>query len=308
MNGVRGLTAAAWLVCAAIVPWLSGCIAPHGPSGDHELRAATTAAQLAFGEGQLSLAAQMYARALSRARAMDDSPAIADAAYNLAACLIEMGEYQQARDKLDEASAEAQRAGGRVIDVLLLKATVARLEKKPSDVFTAAEQVLSHRPPPTGAERSQAYLIEAEAACDAGDSHTAARYMAQVNVAVLSSPTLQARLAEARGRIASLNKDWRGAATEFDRAAELWRGARRYSSMSRDLGHAANAYAAAGLSALAADRYYRAARSAFGLGDTVASMNLIVTARAAARTAGAADLEARADALAAEIKAVPAGR
>ncbi|HXE51824.1 MAG TPA: hypothetical protein VN541_02370 [Tepidisphaeraceae bacterium] len=303
MNHVRGLTAPAWLVFAAIVAWLPGCVANHGHTGDRELRAATTAAQLAFGEGRLGLSAQMYDRALLRARAMDDSPAIADAAYNLAACLTEMGEYQQADTKLDDALAEAKRAGSRVIDVLLLKATVARLGKKPSEVFAAAEQVLSHRPPPTGTERSQAYLIEAEAACDAGDSHAAARYMAQVNVAVLSSPTLQARLAEARGRIASLNKDWRGAATEFDRAAELWRGAHRYSSMSRDLGHAADAYAAAGLSGLAADRYYRAARSAFGLGDAVASMKHIAAARAAAKAAGAADLEARADALAGEIKA-----
>lgn len=303
MNNVRGLTAPALLVYAAIVSWLSGCAPHHGPAGDHELRAATTAAQLALGQGQFGLAAQMYARALSRARAMDDSPAIADAAYNLAACLTEMGEYQQARDKLDEALAEAQRAGGRVIDVLLVKATVARLQNKPSDVFAAAEQVLSHRPPPTGAERSQAYLIEAEAACDAGDSRAAASYLAQVNVASLSSPPLEARLAEARGRIGFLNKDWRGAATEFDRAAELWRGARRYSSMSRDLARAADAYAAAGLSGLAADRYYRAARSAFGSGDAIASVKLIAAARAAAKTAGAADLEAPADALSAEIKA-----
>src|SRR5690348_3626942 len=212
MNHVRGLTAPAWLLWATIVPWLSGCIAHHGPSGDRELRAATTAAQLAFDEGRLSLAAQMYARALSRARAMDDSAAIADAAYNLAACLIEMGKYQQARDKLDEALAEAQRAGARVIDVLLVQATVARLQKKPSEVFAAAGQVLNHQPPPTAAERSQAYLAEAEAAFDAGNSTVAAKYMAQVNITALSSPPLKARLAEARGRIAILNKDWRGAA------------------------------------------------------------------------------------------------
>ena len=307
MNNVRGLTAPAWLVFAAILVGLCGCVPNHGPTGDRELRAATTAAQLAFGEGQLSLAAQMYDRALLRARAMDDSPAIADAAYNLAACLTEIGDYQQARDKLDEALAEARRSGGRVIDVLLVKATVARLQKKPSEVFAVAAHVLSHQPPPTAAERSQAYLVEAEAACDAGDSQVAARYMAQVSVAALSSPPLQARLAEARGRIEVLNKDWTGAATEFDRAAERWRSARRYASMSRDLGHAADAYAAGGLNGLAADRYYRAARSAFGLGDAVASMKLIAAARAAAKAAGAADLEARADALGGEIKAA-AGR
>jgi len=307
MNNVRGLTAPGRLVFAAIVAWLPGCIPNHGPTGDRELRAAATAAQLAFGEGRLGLAAQMYDRALLRARAMDDSPAIADAAYNLAACLTEMGNYQQARDTLDEALAEARRSGGRVIDVLLVKATLARLQKKPSEVFAVAAQVLSHHPPPTAAERSQAYLVEAEAACDADDSHAAARYLAQVNVAALSSAPLQARLAEARGRIAVLNKDWKGAATEFDRAAELWRGARRYSSMSHDLGHAADAYAAGGLIGFAADRYYRAARSAFGLGDAVASVKLIASARAAAKAAGVVDLVARADALAAEIKAA-AGR
>ena len=64
-----------------------------------------------------------------RARLMDDSHAIADAAYNLAACLTDLGQYQSARAYLLEAKAEGRRAGGRITDVLLLEAMVAPVSR-----------------------------------------------------------------------------------------------------------------------------------------------------------------------------------
>src|SRR5438045_2154785 len=100
-----------WLAWAALLPGLSSCATHRSAAiADSELTAATTAAQLAFGQDRIELAAQLYARALTRARAMDDASAIADAAYNLAACLTELGQYSRALVQLDEAEAEAQRA------------------------------------------------------------------------------------------------------------------------------------------------------------------------------------------------------
>lgn len=309
MSVVRGLSAPLWIVCVALLNWLGGCVAHHaGDGGDHELTAATASAQLAFSQGKTALAAQLFAGALARARAMDNSAEIADAAYNLAACLIEMGQYQGARDQLDEAEAESIRAGKSGVDVLLVKAMLARLRKRPAEAVALAEQVLHQRPPATDTERAQAYLVKAEAACDTGDSVTAANDLQRMNPPTNLSPSLRARLAAARGQVDLLRKQWQSAAREFDVAADLMRQAHHYQSMSRMLADAGRAYQAAGRDGDAADDYYRAGRSAYGLGDANHSLEWIAEARAAAIRAGKAELEARATALSAEIRAAAAAR
>ena len=304
MAVIRGLTAPPLIVCILLLNCLCGCASHHaGAGGDRELTLATASAELAFSQGQTALAAELFARALARARAMDDSAAIADAAYNLAACLIEIGQYQRAHDLLDEAEAESIRAGASGADVLLVKAKVARLQKRPAEAVSLAEQVLHHRPPPTDAERAQAYLVKAEAACDAGDLVSAANDLERVKLATSSSLSLRARLAAAHGQLDSLRKQWQSATHEFDVAADLMRQAHHYRSMSRALADAGRAAQAARRDDAAADRYYRAARSAYGLGDLSDSMQWIAEAQAAAARARMAGLEARISALSEELRA-----
>ena len=291
-----------WFAWAALLAGLTGC-AMHrsAATGDSELRAATTAAQLAYAQDRIELAAQLYARALTRARAMDDAAAIADAAYNLGACLTELGQYSRALVQLDEAEGEARRAGRPIVDILLVKATVLRLQKKPAAAMSLAEQILNHDPPPSNIERAQAYLVKAEASCDAGDSADAENALRRLKSVTISSPVLRARLIGAIAATWWLEKDWKAAADEFDRAADAARVAHRYSLMSSDLADAGRSYEAAKNEGLAADRYYRAARAAYGLGDPTGALKLLSASQAAAKTAGASALAARADALSAEI-------
>jgi len=291
----------AW--CLTLLLSLTGCASSRqAPSGDPELLAATASARAALDRGQTELASHLYERALARARLMDDSHGIADAAYNLAACLTDLGQYQSARVNLSEAKAEGRRAGGRITDVLLLEAMVARLQNNPAEARALAEQVLQQRPPPTDAEVLQVRILKSELACDASNSALAAQELRGAKDLNTFSLTLRARLAGARGRIHLLEKEWKSAAAEFDREADLMRQARRFRSMSRALQQAGGAYEAAGLNAPAADRYYRAARSLFGFGDSDDSIRLITSAISAAQKAGAADLAMRAQLLSAQIR------
>jgi tetratricopeptide (TPR) repeat protein len=291
-----------WLAWAALLPQLSGC-ATHriASSADSELTAATTAAQLAFANDRIELALQLYGGALARARALDDAAAIADAAYNLAACLIELGQYSPALVQLDEAEAEAKRAGRPIVDVLLLRATVAHLQIKPTLAMALADQILSQNPPPSNTERAQAYLVKAEASCDAGDAAGAENALRGLNAATISSPVLRARLISAIASTRRLEKDWKAAASEFDRAADAARVAHRYPLMGRDLADAGRAYQAGGNHGMAADRFYRSARSAYGLGNATDALKLLAACEAAANSAGASALAQRAKSLSAEI-------
>jgi hypothetical protein len=183
-----------------------------------------------------------------------------------------------------------------------VEASVARLQGKPDEAKALADEVLALKSPPSDAERLQAYVLRSEVACDAGDADAAARELSQAPApAAAGGPSLGARYAGARARIDALKQDWPSAADQFDRQADLLRQARRYAPMSRALADAGHAYRAAGRSDAASDRYYRAARSAFGLGATKDAAAWVSESIADADRAGATGVKALAESLAAEI-------
>ena len=69
---------------------------PNLPSEDVQFTQASSAAMVAFDNGEVETAAQLYERALARGHAMDDSRLVAEAAYNLAACEITLNRYDAA--------------------------------------------------------------------------------------------------------------------------------------------------------------------------------------------------------------------
>jgi hypothetical protein len=111
----------------------------------------------------------------------------------VAACLTDLGQYQRARVNLLEAKAEGRRAGGRITDVLLLEAMVARLQNNPAEALTLAEQVLQQRPAPTDAEVLQVRILKSELACDASNSALAAEELRGAEDLNRFSLTLRAR-------------------------------------------------------------------------------------------------------------------
>src|SRR5207249_4696552 len=158
---VRGRVLPRVLVVLALAPGAcSPATPPRAVFADPELSAATGAARAAFDRGQAALAADLYQRALTRARATDRPGEIADASYNRAVVLMSLGRYDEANELLGEAEAEARRAGRPAADVLLVEAKLARLRGRPREAVALADRVLAQRPRAGAAEEAQAHLAK----------------------------------------------------------------------------------------------------------------------------------------------------
>jgi ATP/maltotriose-dependent transcriptional regulator MalT len=272
---------------------LTGCNspAPTGPRGDAVLTNAMSSGRLAFERGLNTEAVVLYRQALDRAREMDDAPAIADAAYNLAAAMVQAGEYGQARLALLEAEAEARRFGGNVADVLLLRAKVARLGGMPSEAVALADRVLSDaasRPAP--GHRVQAHVLKGEVAAEERN-WAAAEEQARLAREALGragdrvSPALLAGVVGLRGRIAMGRGDLSSAARLYDRRVDLLRQGHLYRDMAGAIADSAEAWRRLEKPAEAGPRFYRAARAAAAHGDGARARALVSEASDAASAA-----------------------
>jgi hypothetical protein len=257
-----------WLLAGGF--WLltaTGCFGPKPPAskpaGDIELSQELSSARAAFSRGAWAQAATLYGLALKRAEAMDDPNAIADIAYNYAAALTQGGRYADARQALLESKTEAARAKSPSLDILTLEARVARLQADLDAASSLADAVLTEKSA-TPEQRLQAYLVKGQIAAAHKEAAAAAESLRQArsNIGAGTSPAFAAGIEELAGEVALLEQKPAAAAERFDRQAEFLRRARLYGDMYRALGRAGAAYADAGNTQLAADRYYRAARSA----------------------------------------------
>ena len=277
-----------------VLVFLAGCAnapLPTGPPRDAVLTNAMTSARLAFERGLNTEAVVLYRQALDRAREMDDASAIADAAYNLAAALVQAGAYQDARLALLEAEAEARRAGGNLADVLLMRAKVARLNGATSEVVALADRVLTDPASrPAAGHRVQTHVLKGDVAAEQRNWAAAAEQARLAQKALggagdTVSPALLAGVVGLRGRIASGRGELPAAARFYDRRADLLRQARLYRDMAEAMEQSARVWARLELPAEAGPRFYRAARAAGAQGDAGRARTLLAEAADSARAA-----------------------
>jgi len=286
-------------LCVALLAAVSGCVAPERavpPPTDPELAGTRTAAGLAFQQGQHDRAADLYRRALVRARAADRADEIGDAAYNLAVCMTCLGDYDRARRYLAEARYELRETRQGLADVRLLGAKIARAEGKRGEALQLAQEVKSD--PQSQSSDSHvvmACLIQGAIAADQGDAVAAREGWedAKRRGRNVSSPVVLAAVAELGGRVLSLEQEPAGGARLFDRQSSLLRESRDYRKMADALARAARAYREAGELGVAADRFFRAARSCYAQGRMDTARALLAEARASARAAGDSELVKR---------------
>lgn len=288
-----------------------GCASPppaKRAQSDRTLAETTVAARTAFQQDRIEEAATLYTLALKRARALDRPSAIGDAAYNLAACLLRRHEYDRASTLLAEASHELTRDDAPLADVLLLQARTAYLTGDGPTAGTFIHRLRTDsRSQPSASHLGQAAMLEGQMACDRGD-WVAATDLLQKARDVLgpgADTLLQAQLAALAGRIAIGTHDLRAAAEAFDRQADLFRDARQYRALSSVLAQAGDARAALNEHGLAADRLYRAARSAAAWDETASAKQWALAALAAARQANDAVIAHLAESLLSEFEASP---
>ena len=255
---------------------------------DRTLEEATVAARAEFEQDRIDQAATFYTLALERARALDRPLAIGDTAYNLAACLLRLHQYDRAKALLAEAGHELARVDAPLADVLLLQARAAQLAGD-----TPAAEMFMHqlrtdpRSKPSVAHLGQAVILEGRMACARSDWDGATKLLRQTRdiLGPDADTLLQAQLVALTGRIAMGTNDFRTAAEAFDRQADLLSHARQYRALSSVLAQAGDAYAASKEHGLAADRLYRAARSAATWGQIESAKKWAVAALAAAHQA-----------------------
>jgi hypothetical protein len=254
---------------------------PRGPEVDPELDAATSAARDAFEIGRLVEATRLYELALERARAMDDPRAIGNAAYNLAVCLTAAEELERAAAALAEARLEFTRANHEpgLADV---RVVAMRLAYRRGDTDGALELA------PDVASIAK-FIVLGEIECDRGDLETARAFADSARDFTLS-PLDAAHLAHLDGRIARLEKKPAAAGAAFDEEAARLREAKRFGALPASLARAGEAYAAAAMPREAADRLFRAGRSALAQGDRARAAAWAEKAHDAAAAAGDAPL------------------
>ena len=248
--------------------------APREPAGDTLVVQASSAARLAYDLGDYSQAQTLYRRALTRAQAINDADLAADAAYNLAMSEIGLQHYEAADQLLRQSEYDAARASSDTIDIRLLRAKVAYLRERLPEAIALANEVIASKAPQH--LRLQAKILRGQIFCDTGDLPSAKSELQSIEELVASAkseltPSVRADVEKLMGTIARLEGNMEVAARFFDAESELLRTARRYRDMGNAFARAAEAYLSAGRSALAADRFFLAARSLAGQGDLSAA-------------------------------------
>jgi hypothetical protein len=296
-------------LCLGVLGIPFGCAGPPSvrrTQSDRTLAETTAAARTAFQQDRIDEAVTLYTLALKRARALDESSAIGDAAYNLAACLLRRHEYERASALLAEASYELACRDAPLADVLLLQARTAYLAGTGLAAGNFIHQLRTDsRSQPSVSHLAQAAMLEGRMACDRGDWDAATDLLEGARDALGpdADTLLQAQLAALAGRIAVGTHDLHAAAEAFDKQVDLLRDAHQYRALSSVLAQAGDARAVLNEHGLAADRLYRAARNAAAWGETASAQKWALAALASARQADDAGIVYLAESLLSEFEA-----
>lgn len=274
---------ALFIFIGAIAASITGCATsspehqdvPDIRDNDPMIVQLSATARQAFEAGETGTAITLYRRALDRARAMDNSREIGRNAYNLAACLIVLEEWDDATRLLAEAEREMLRAGENPGAVTLLAAETARRKGDLREALALIDRAETR--PLSTVMKGQAYVLRAQIACDRGDAATAQGLLNRA-LGLRSRDQdagLSGKIAEVSGRIAELDEQWADAGEAFDREAAAMQRTERSSEMARALERAGANYLKANRIDAAADRFYRSARSWMAQGYYLDALRVI---------------------------------
>lgn len=231
---------------------------------------------------------------------MDRSVAIGNTAYNLATILFALGEYDRAREAVQEARDEFPGDGAGTTDAWLLEARIAHRQGLLDEANALADESLaSLKNQKQRRYFLELYLLKAQVATERRDA-LEARTLLDVALTYYreSQPRpLRARVSEVKGQVLLLEERPGDAGQEFDFEANLLRSSGRYPGMAMALVRAGGAYEKGGLLQAAADRYYRAGRSMLAQGNAEGAIKIAEKAGAAATDAGDEKLANKARAL-----------
>ena len=258
------------LVLLVLMPIVWGCsssrVVPKRSGVDENSTRLNRSARIAYDNGQLEQAANLYRQALNRAYLRDDRKAVVDAQYNLAICMLGLRSYDRALVWVQRAQKELVHGQQSVTaDILLLEAVILFRTGKPDKAWRISDQILaaSERPPVT--VEGKTHFLRGLIADQRGDTDQLGREIDAL--AKSGDPGGRADRAELSGRLARAEGNWEAAIEAFDQTARLRREDHDYGEMAQALALAADACRQAGKPNRAAIRYLRAGRSAVQQGN-----------------------------------------
>ena len=272
MSGMQGFPGrvglAGFLVLLAVLA--VGCGAqqekPSAMPVDDDLDRINRAARLAFENRRPEQAADLYRRALERALVRADANQVADVRYNLAVCLMELGDTRRALERVTQAKSELVRAGLPIpADFHLLEATILYRDNRPVKSSGSLDAILSSSKDPAPVILSKTYFLQGLIAAENGNVVRLKEAIA--NMGIASDDDLRADRAELIGRLAILEQRWRQAVSALDNAVGLRRRGLDYRRMAIALALSAEACERDGRGKEAAGRYLQAGRSAAVAGE-----------------------------------------
>ncbi|HEY4134304.1 MAG TPA: hypothetical protein VGO34_03730 [Alphaproteobacteria bacterium] len=284
-------------VLLAVAPALAACGGTPAPdpaklaAEDHEFDSLRRLARGAFENGQYAQAVGLYDRALARAFARDDLPAIGDLGYESSLALLRDDRPADAARRARDTATELARRGQAPFPALTLAEAVALYGAKDPQAGQTAQRAREAAGTNAALTARADYLIGMIAA-DSGDAATLTRI-----VNGLSAPTepgLKADRQELLGRSQLLANAPAQAVTSFQDTVELRRKTKDLPGVARALAFAGQAAQAAGDGAAAADFYLRAGRAAQSNGRPADARQWLTNAAQLAQANGAATVLAEA--------------
>jgi tetratricopeptide (TPR) repeat protein len=218
-------------------------------------------ARIAYDNGQLEQAANLYRQALNRAYLRDDRRAVVEAQYNLAVCMLGLRSYDRVLVWVHQAQNELVRSEQSITaDILLLEAVALFRTGQPDDAWQISDRILSAPERPPAMVASKTHYLRGLIADQRGDAGQLGRETEALDR--FDNSVAQADYHELSGRLAMAGGNWETAVEAFDRTVTLRRQGRDYAEMSQALVLSADACRQAGKPSAAAIRYLRAGRSA----------------------------------------------
>lgn len=244
---------------------LGGCstqdASPVLRTTDAETNALAQQAKSLFELQRPAQAAPLYQAALYRSRAANNDAVVARLAYNLGACLLEIGDAHGAVLAFEEAIHAARAANLPDGETQLLLGYAVLAQGETERVFVLCQSALESK---ANADlRMRFQLLRAEAYLDEGLTDRAAESLQDAAKQGTAKATyaVQAQAAQIEGVILFRRDDPSGAAEAFLREARLWGLANRPMKVVIALVSAANEQKRANDRSAEADARYRAARA-----------------------------------------------
>lgn len=243
-----------------------GCATMTPPFTDEEWVAHTTTGRGSRARGDERRAADAFARAQQRARALDDADALAVSAVNRAYCLLPLARATEARADVAEALRDARLSPARRAELLAAAARVELALNQPEAAQAFCADAAALKPPRV--LQAQLALTQSAAWLAKNDAPAAAQALRGLPPGAWQQQpnSVRAEYALRRGEIAAADQQSADSAARYDEASALWKAAGRLPEMARALQAAGRQYQAAGELAPACDRLYRAANSFWAQG------------------------------------------